>query len=298
MRLSLGTAQFGLDYGVTNASGKVPAPTVNALLELAKSRGILQLDTAAAYGDAEAVLSASNMGCNDFEITTKIPSLAGLTPPQALSRIEDSVCNSIELLGPALKCILFHDAQDLMSPQTPLYWQQAEDVAEKYGIRCVGVSVYSEDDIDAVFARVTPQVVQLPINVLDQRLLVSGALERLKQAGVETQARSVFLQGTLLTAPERLPKPLARLRTQVQDLQDVAKANGLSVIDMCLGFLRVTGLLDTAVVGVTSNEELNQICNAMERQVSAIPYQNFRVSDPMLVDPRFWSNTQVRRQSQ
>jgi len=34
-KLALGTVQFGLDYGITNASGKVPLSEVEKILKLA-----------------------------------------------------------------------------------------------------------------------------------------------------------------------------------------------------------------------------------------------------------------------
>ena len=55
-RIALGTAQFGLDYGVTNATGRIAEQTTAAVLARARELGIVWLDTAAAYGSAEAVL--------------------------------------------------------------------------------------------------------------------------------------------------------------------------------------------------------------------------------------------------
>ena len=56
MKLGLGTVQFGLSYGVTNASGQVPEATAARMLGVARRRGVDLLDTAAAYGNSEAVL--------------------------------------------------------------------------------------------------------------------------------------------------------------------------------------------------------------------------------------------------
>ena len=55
-QLSLGTAQFGLAYGITNTAGQVSEAEVAQLLKQAQDAGILFLDTAQAYGNAEAVL--------------------------------------------------------------------------------------------------------------------------------------------------------------------------------------------------------------------------------------------------
>ncbi|MEO0411754.1 MAG: aldo/keto reductase [Pseudomonadota bacterium] len=297
MRLSLGTAQFGLDYGITNSHGQVSPAQVEAVLETALTRGITDIDTAAAYGNAEAVLASSHVDFQAFDITSKIPALSGLTLPQALSTIEASVCTSAEHLGPSLNSILFHSAADVLGPEGLLYWQKLEDVAAQYGAQHIGVSIYDSGDVAALLKRVTPSAVQLPINVLDQRLLLDGTLETLTARGVHVQARSVFLQGALLSVPATLPGPLRALEGTLTALNTAAKDNGCEVMDLCLGFLKLTGLLESAVVGVTNAAELIMICDAMERPVAALPYQNFSVCEPTLIDPRYWSNPQQRRQS-
>src|SRR5262245_62959827 len=55
-KLGLGTVQFGLAYGVTNASGQVPRADVAAILAAALAAGVDLFDTAAAYGESETVL--------------------------------------------------------------------------------------------------------------------------------------------------------------------------------------------------------------------------------------------------
>ena len=53
--LCLGTAQFGLAYGITNKAGQVSEATVKSLLAQAYQAGVRWLDTAQVYGNAEAV---------------------------------------------------------------------------------------------------------------------------------------------------------------------------------------------------------------------------------------------------
>ena len=56
MKLTLGTVQFGLDYGVSNDTGKVSDKEVHAILTTAISHGITTLDCAAAYGNSEQLI--------------------------------------------------------------------------------------------------------------------------------------------------------------------------------------------------------------------------------------------------
>ena len=70
--LSLGTAQWGMDYGITNLDGKVLESEVSHILSTAFSHGYHWLDTAQGYGDAEKVIGKLNMG--RFKIINKIDS--------------------------------------------------------------------------------------------------------------------------------------------------------------------------------------------------------------------------------
>ena len=59
LKIVLGTAQFGLDYGITNVKGKVEFEEVLAIKEYAIKNDITIVDTAQNYGNSERVLSTS-----------------------------------------------------------------------------------------------------------------------------------------------------------------------------------------------------------------------------------------------
>ena len=56
MTIILGSAQFGLNYGITNKKGKVSEQELVKILELAAESGITTIDTAPAYGSSEETL--------------------------------------------------------------------------------------------------------------------------------------------------------------------------------------------------------------------------------------------------
>lgn len=70
-RLALGTAQFGMRYGVANRVGQVPAGEARRILERARTAGMDTLDTAAAYGASETLLGS--VGVADWIVVTKLP---------------------------------------------------------------------------------------------------------------------------------------------------------------------------------------------------------------------------------
>ena len=56
MKLAIGTAQFGLNYGISNTQGQVDKAQVADILSLGASLGIDTLDCAGAYGNSEQIL--------------------------------------------------------------------------------------------------------------------------------------------------------------------------------------------------------------------------------------------------
>ena len=71
MKLSIGTAQFGFNYGITNKLGKINSNEVKKIIELASSHGINSLDTAQDYFESERIIGKFTKN-KKFSITTKL----------------------------------------------------------------------------------------------------------------------------------------------------------------------------------------------------------------------------------
>ena len=284
-KLALGGAQFGMPYGVTNTAGMPKETTLKALLDKARGAGIDLIDTAPAYGESEAVLGRLGAG-EYFGFITK--TLGGGSVPDVdtmVSQVHDSLSR---LRQPAIEGLLFHDADILSSDAGYALFDAAHELKDNGLFAKLGVSVYNSDQIDAVIARFDIDLVQLPINLLDNRLLVSGALDRLKDRGVEVHARSAFLQGVLLSPPEDLPAKVAKLRPLVKKFRARLAELTLSPVEACLGVLLSMNSIDRIVVGVTSASELTEILSTMDLTVPWDAFRDVAIGDASLVDPRFW----------
>ena len=74
-RTVIGSAQFGMPYGITNQRGQVPESEVQAILARAWNSQISLVDTATAYGKSEQVLGRSLVDFPGFGIISKIPAI-------------------------------------------------------------------------------------------------------------------------------------------------------------------------------------------------------------------------------
>ena len=289
-RLVLGTAQFGLAYGVTNRRGQVTAAEVARILAEADAAGIRRLDTAAGYGDSEAVLGRCLAQHPGFAVASKTPALPGdrVTAADA-ARIAAGLRESLARLGrPKIDLLLLHHGIDLSKPggehlAAALAAVKAGGLADR-----VGVSVYDAAELDGVLARFRPDLVQLPLNLFDQRLLRSGHVARLHDAGIAVQVRSAFLQGVLLAAPA-LPRHFAAFKPALARYAEMLAQTGLTPLTACLGFVLSQPEIDSLVFGVTGIDELRQIVAAVARPPAPLPDFGPLASDDLeLIDPRRW----------
>ncbi len=70
MKLALGTAQFGLPYGISNQNGVAKLEDIKNIINASVECGIDTIDTAKNYGNCERLLG--NTGVNKFKVVTKI----------------------------------------------------------------------------------------------------------------------------------------------------------------------------------------------------------------------------------
>lgn len=292
MRLGLGTVQFGLDYGITNRQGRVSRSEASAILAHAAEHGVKTLDTAALYGDAEAALGATLPRPHLFSIVTKTLALDTAAPASdPVAAIRTGVLRSLERLGETqLSGLLVHRVADLLGPHGPKLYDLLSKLKQEGLVERIGASVYTPDEVAKLLHLYRLDVVQLPLNVFDQRHLDQGSLSKLAAAGVEVHVRSAFLQGLLLAETPHLPPGLEALAPILQDWRVTARSLGLSLLEACFAFLKGLRCPGVVVCGATSLEEWQEVV-AAHAAAPALPPETFKmlaVADDNLIDPRYW----------
>lgn len=284
MRLGLGTAQLGLPYGVTNRRGQVPADEAMALLRAASEHGIDLLDTAPAYGAAEAAVGAALREGMRFRIITK--TAAGARSPAAL---RETFVRSLERLGlPTVSGLLLHHCRDALSPGGEALIEELQALRRQGLVERIGVSVYDAQELDAVMKLFTPQIVQLPFSVVDQRMARSGHLAKLSALGVEVHARSVFLQGLLIAPDPDFPKEVAPHRAKFATLHDDLRKAGCSPLEGALACVGHRPEVSAAIVGVTGMDELLKAVAAAKRNPQ-FDFSRYAIDDETALNPARWS---------
>jgi spore coat polysaccharide biosynthesis protein SpsF (cytidylyltransferase family)/aryl-alcohol dehydrogenase-like predicted oxidoreductase len=277
-RLGIGTVQFGQAYGVSNSRGQVPLAEVRAILYRAAQAGIGLLDTAANYGKAEEILSQADAGA--FRIVTKTISAAhGVEAVVARAR------QSVKYLG-RVDLLLVHTVGDLVGPMGTKLWQALARLKTEGVVGGIGISAYVADDPVSLAERFHPDAMQVPLSLLDQRLLLDGSLGRLKQLGVEVHVRSVFLQGLLFL--ETPPEKLAYAAPMLKDVRARIVAAGITPMAAALAFVLSVAELDTAVLGVVGLRQLEEILAAVATPMPKLDWASFALNDARVLTPSLW----------
>lgn len=278
MKLALGTAQFGLNYGVSNTVGKVSDHQLQQILQVAAAAGITLLDTAQAYGDAESRLGM--MSTEDFQVISKLA--PGITAATAQATVYQSLQ---QLRQPRLYGLMLHRTQDY----SPELWQELQFMQSAGFIGKLGISVYTPEELDAWYAHnPLPSLVQLPANLLDQRFLRSGWLDRLKDAECEIHVRSVFLQGLLLMPPTQRPHRFSRFNAQLNSFDTLAQQYGR--LNLALAIQYAMPQIDRFVIGCCSAAELSDIIKASQQApiLNTSELASLMSDDIQLLNPALW----------
>lgn len=249
-RLVLGTAQFGLAYGINNESGKPTSASVAEILLEAANAGITALDTAAAYGDSETVLGAQLAECSwKFDLITKI---SAATRANVTQQVDSSLAR---LRQPTVYGVLFHDFGALQ--RHPEAYDALLEAKAAGRTTCVGVSLYHPWQAEWLLDKGWPlDIVQVPFSVLDQRF--APLLPDLARKGVQVHVRSAFLQGLLLRNPTTLSPFFAPLRLKLELVHQMAAEIQVPLAAALLLFAAYTPGVARAVIGVDSSVNLRE----------------------------------------
>lgn len=285
IRLALGSAQFGMPYGISNAAGHITSAECGAVLLAARQAGMDTIDTAIAYGDSERILG--ELGVGGWRVVSKLPPVSGQNR-DVLRWVEQSASESLARLRiPVAYGFLLHRSQDLLGPNGERLYRGLQRLKESGAVQKIGVSVYEPAELDALPPRLPIDLVQAPFNILDRRLKTSGWIDRLKTLGVELHSRSAFLQGLLLMPRDQRPAQFNRWRPLWSSWDRWLDETGQSALQACLGFVLSEPGIDRVVVGVNSRIHLSQVLTAATPS-QWYPPAELSTDDRALIHPSRW----------
>lgn len=278
MDLVLGTAQLTRPYGIfVDSRGPELAPATESLIKTAQEVGFRGIDTAPVYGDAERSIGLAETA---LSLHTKFdPSLDE----------EDSLRRSLHRLRrDSLEVVYFHKpltSQDLAKRVPELRKRLSLEV-----VTHLGVSVYELEECLMAIDCEAVTAVQVPTNVFDRRFSPDLFRDFIARGG-RVFVRSIFLQGLLLSAPDRIPPALGKLTPYLRSFWEACRIAEVSPLSAAMWFTHESLPFGSLIVGTRSVVELKEIADASRAGISL----EFRevladLAQPPwdMVDPRKW----------
>jgi len=250
-KIALGTAQFGMDYGINNKKGRIPKKEVFKILDMAHENGINMVDTAYAYGDSEKIIGDYiKKKDKSFHIVSKLPKCE-------LNVAHDIFKRSLVSLGvDILYGYLLHSFSNYNEESE--IWNFMCNLKEQQKVRKIGFSLYFPSELEMLLRhRIGFDIIQVPYNIFDRRF--EEYFKALKAMGIEIHVRSVFLQGLLLKKPETLGRHFDNIKNKLKRLQEISALMKVPVMSNCIHFAINNDYIDKIVVGVDNSQHLEQI---------------------------------------
>lgn len=258
-KIALGTVQFGMNYGISNTTGQVTSDEIARILDYCKSNDIDTLDTAQGYGESEKVLSQFDL--SSFKIITKLIGNA---------RLETSLEN---LKLQKVYALMFHRENECDDKT----WRQFEEYKNQGLVQKIGVSVYTPKVLESLIERYPIEIVQFPMNILDQSFV--PLLPKLKAKNIEIHTRSTFLQGLLLM--DEIPEYFNPVKDKIIS---VPKPR----LEHTINFCKQQKGVDKMILGVTRLQDLQEIVDAYLKVIPKIDYSNYMITDEKYINPALW----------
>ena len=285
-KLALGSANFGLNYGIKNNTGKISHEELENILSEAELSGIKLIDTAQAYGDSESRIGSL---CSEgrFELVTKIGvDIEKDYPNNNVDRLVKTSCKRLNLSR--LYAVMLHRPQVLLGDYGSMIISELQILKEQNVISKVGVSIYSPEILKEISKLLQLDIVQVPFNIFDQQIMSSGWSDRLKDNGIEIHTRSAFLQGLLLMHQSSLPRFFYRNWTDhFNSWYDFLKSSGNDPLTAALTFVLKQEWIDKVVVGVDNASQLKNLTK-IENRMDQIQYPQLECNDTNLINPSKW----------
>ena len=282
-KFSLGSAQFGAKYGI-NSKKKPSFKTVKKIIHLARNLGIKNIDTAFGYGNSELILG--RIGIRDFKITTKLPYIKKVDLSSIKKKIQKCL---IRLRIRSLYALLLHDDENIKTNfnKTIIILKKLKKIGL---IKNIGVSVTNFNYLKKVLSNKNVDIVQIPYNLMDQRIKNDIFIKKIRQNKIKIQIRSIFLQGLLFKNSNIIKKMFPNNLTFLNKYSDLFKFNVKQKLSHLLNFAYQNKISNQILIGIDNENQLKKIAKIKIYKNKIKPKTSiyFQNKNEALINPSKW----------
>lgn len=151
-------------------------------------------------------------------------------------QVEGRVAMVRDRLGRLAAPDILIDGARLLAADGDAVWEAAQRLSGAGLCGALGVSVEAGGDALGLARRFKPDLMQVCASLLDQRLIVTGALSDIAALGVEVHLRTALLHGLLFLPREGLPAAVAEAGPLVSRVRRAIAEGGADPLQAALAF--------------------------------------------------------------
>jgi len=282
----LGSAQFGDKYGINNSNASKSKKNSFKILKYAKFSGINTIDLADKYKSYKNIFN--NFELKNWKVSMKISDKI-VNSYSSKDEFENFFFKTlIHLHKKKIEYIFFHNSLDLKKKNGKKIFSYLINLKKRSLVGKIGVSIYSPRELDKVLKNFKFDVIQLPLNIFDQRFCQNKVIKKLQNKKIEVHARSIFLQGLLLSNKKKIKKKYFKNNNSLNKWFNYLKKNKKNAVAECLNFILKKKFVNKIVFGVNKLEHLKLILKKINSKINMKDLDKFRNHDIKLIDPRKW----------
>ncbi len=281
----IGSANFGNKYGIKNKEKNVSFNNAKKILLLANQNKIKNIDTAIGYGISQNYIGKLNS--KKYKISTKLRKI-----PHNVKNLElwfkKNINDSLKTLNiKKIDTLFLHNPKDLLSKNGGNLYQLIKSLKNKKIINKFGLSLYNINEIYKYTSKYKIDVVQVPFNIIDRRLLKNNAINYLKNKKIEIHIRSIFLQGLLLMKNKDRPKKFMKWKSIWKNYEIWLKKSKFNKVEACLGYALSFPQFDKIIIGCDNANQLSKILKFRKSIIN--PPKKLSTNDKTLLNPFNWN---------
>lgn len=273
----IGTAQFGMKYGIANKLGIPSFNEVEKIVKYSTKKNIKYFDTAQSYGNSEEILGKALRGIKEIE---KVKIISKLSPDLingSSAEIVDSVKKSTSRLNvSSLYGFLAHRIEHL---NTNSFIKALNILKKEKLIKKSGISVYTPEEALKAMENEETEILQFPLNILDKRWFNKNVFLKAEEKNIQIFFRSIFLQGLIfLNESELNRRKMSWAKPYLNKFHHLVDSLPYNPIELSYGLLKNIPGNNIIIMGLDSFSQL---------------FENMKVLDKIEIDSKvskeWWS---------
>jgi aryl-alcohol dehydrogenase-like predicted oxidoreductase len=287
MKLAIGTAQFGEDYGISNNRKGIPNNEIKEIFNICNREKITIFDTALLYKNSINKIKKNIKKKNKFEIIYKVL----IKDKSYKKNFYKNVLFGINKLKGQRISILVHDSDKFLfvdKIKQKRIINFLENLKIKKKIYRYGFSVYNLKEAINIMTNYNFDILQVPINIFNHEFINQKFIKLIKSKKIEIHVRSIFLQGIVflnkITIKKKLKVIPSKMNRFLLDFESDKEK-----IFQCLNFIKQLKFVDKIIIGVSSKNELLQILKIYNMKLKKITLiKKYKISEKKYINPSMW----------